>query len=90
MKEIGRTGDGCYIVEMTQDEVLAYDRLAQVMEGATVWKARERRNHDDYDMTTALDCVTAFASIVGILNDVGQQVGEALRILTTKRNKEEQ
>ena len=88
MKEIGRTVDGSYIVEMTEYEIQAFGRLAQVMEGETVWEAVEMRRVANYDIGTALECVMAFANIMGSLNDVKQQVDFALAELTALKHKE--
>ena len=91
MRKIGNTEDGMFIVEMTRAEVVAFERLAMVIEGKTAWEAANGRGDRivvGEDLSTAIECVNSFAALVGTLNEVQLHVGAALTELT-ERNAQE-
>ena len=91
MRQIGNTLDGTFIVEMTRAEVVAFERLAMVIEGKTAWEAANGRGGDRIvvgeDLSTAIECVNSFAALVGTLNEVKLHVGAALTALTMREGK---
>ena len=90
MRKIGNTEDGTFIVEMTRAEVVAFERLAMVIEGKTAWEAANRPSDRAVlgeELSTAIECVNSYAALVGTLNEVKLQVGAALTALTTREGK---
>ena len=86
MKKLGNTDDGRYLVEMTRDEVLAFDRLCEMTEGRTVWEAISMHDEDRVlrsgnDLSSAIECVYAYTTTLGAANELQQQVARVVSAL---------
>lgn len=82
METIGRTNDGNYLVELTEEELLEFSALAQAAEGEIIGPLWDRPPLDvHHDLAKTFKAISAWMGMKCRINELQFQVYELERIL---------